>query len=140
MAKKIKKAKKVVKNNKVKAKKPAKKTIKKKLVKKIIKKAVKRAVKKPLVKMAAERPIIKEKPIGEIVHYFSNIGVAVIKLSSPLSVGEGIRIAGGENTDFAQKVDSMQMDHEKILKANSGDEVGLKIKEKAREGYRVYRN
>jgi len=81
----------------------------------------------------------KEKPIGEIVHYFSHIGVGVIKLSAPLSVGDTIRIAGGENTDFEQTVESMEIDHKKIKKAKKGDEAGLKIKEKAREGYKVYK-
>ena len=80
----------------------------------------------------------EEKPIGQITHYFSNIGVAVIKLSSPLSVGKKIRIVGGESTDFEQEVDSMEADHKKIKKAKKGDEVGLKVKEKVREGYKVY--
>jgi len=77
--------------------------------------------------------------IGKIVHYFSHIGVAVIELSANLSVGDNIRIIGGENTDFNQTVDSMEIDRKKIEKAKSGDEVGLKVKEKVREGYKVYK-
>lgn len=79
------------------------------------------------------------KLIGEITHYFSNIGVAVIKLSAVLSEGDTIRIIGGEDTDFTQPVKSMEVEHQKIKKAKSKDEVGLKIKEKAREGYKVYK-
>ena len=81
----------------------------------------------------------KEKLIGKITHYFSKIGVAVIKLSGPLSVDDKIRIAGGEDTDFTQTVKSMEVDHEKKKKAKKGDEVGLKIKDKAREGYKVFK-
>jgi len=81
----------------------------------------------------------KEKLIGEITHYFSNIGVAVIKLSGVLSLGDTIRVVGGETTDFEQNVDSMEVDHKKIKKAKKGDEVGLKVKEKVREGYKVYK-
>ena len=77
--------------------------------------------------------------IGEIVHFFSKIKVAVIKLSKPLSKGDSIRIIGGENTDFNQDVDSMQVEHEKIEKAKKGNEVGLKVKKKVREGYKVYK-
>jgi len=77
--------------------------------------------------------------IGEVVHFFSKIKVAVIKLSKPLSKGESIRIIGGEDTDFNQDVDSMQVEHEKIEKAKKGDEVGLKVKKKVREGYKVYK-
>lgn len=79
------------------------------------------------------------KPIGEISHYFSNIKVAVIKLSSPLKEGDTIRIIGGEETDFNQEVASMQIEHEKVKSAKKGDAVGLKVKEKVREGYKVYK-
>jgi len=79
------------------------------------------------------------KPIGKITHYFSNIGVAVIDLSSALKEGDTIRIVGGEDTDFNQAVGSMQIEHEKIDVAKKGDSVGLKVKEKVREGYSVYK-
>jgi len=82
---------------------------------------------------------IEGKLIGKVVHFFSHISVAVIKLTSPLSVGDSIRIVGGENTDFNQTVDSMEVEHQKIKKARKGDEVGLKVKEKVREGYKVYK-
>ncbi len=90
--------------------------------------------------MAEEAKKIMEKDlIGAVVHYFSNIGVAVIKLSAGLSVGDTIRIVGGEETDFDQAVDSMEVDHKKIEKAKKGDEVGLRVGERVREGYKVYK-
>ena len=79
------------------------------------------------------------KLIGEITHFFSKIKVAVIKLSAPLAVGDEIRIVGGEDTDFTQKVESLESEHEKVKKAKKGDEVGLKVKKKARDGYKVYK-
>lgn len=79
------------------------------------------------------------KLIGKITHYFSNIGVCVIDLSGVLKEGDTIRVVGGENTDFTQAVDSMQIEHEKVKTAKKGDSVGLKIKEKVREGYKVYK-
>lgn len=81
----------------------------------------------------------EEKPIGQVIHYFSKIGVAVIKLSGPVSKGDTIRIVGGEDTDFEQTIDSIEMEHEKIEKAKKGDEIGLKVKEKVREGYKVFK-
>lgn len=77
--------------------------------------------------------------IGQITHYFSNIEVAVIDLTAPLKVGETIRVVGGEATDFEQAVDSMQIDHKDIKSAKKGDSVGMKIKEKVHEGYKVYK-
>jgi len=81
---------------------------------------------------------IEGKSIGKIVHYFDHIQVAVIALTDKLKAGETIRIIGGD-TDFEQVVDSMEVEHEKIDKAKKGDEVGLKVSQKVRDGYRVYK-
>jgi len=79
------------------------------------------------------------KPIGKVVHYFDKIQVAVIQLDKGLKEGEIIRIAGGESTDFTQEVKSMQVDHKAIKKAKKGDEFGMKVKEKVREDYKVFK-
>lgn len=79
------------------------------------------------------------KKIGKITHYFSEIKVAVVKLSGLLKVGDSIRIIGGENTDFNQKVKSMQIDHKSVKMAKKGKIVGLKLNKKAREGYNIYK-
>ena len=79
------------------------------------------------------------KLIGKITHYFGNIEVAVIELSDTLKVGDTIRIVGGEDTDFTQDVDSMEMEHEKVKKAKKGESVGMKVTDKVREGYQVYK-
>lgn len=77
------------------------------------------------------------KLIGRVTHYFSNIEVAVVDLTSPLSVGDTIRVVGGEATDFEQEVSSMQIDHKEVKSAKKGDSVGMKVKEKVHEGYKV---
>ena len=78
------------------------------------------------------------KLVGKISHYFSNIGVAVIDLSDKLEAGDEIRIIGGE-IDFNQTVGSMEADHKKVEKAKKGDSIGIKVDQKVREGYRVYK-
>ncbi|MEK7159821.1 MAG: hypothetical protein AAB766_04970 [Patescibacteria group bacterium] len=80
---------------------------------------------------------MKEKLIGKVGHYFDNLGVAVLELTGKLKVGDKIKIAGGE-VEFEQVVDSMQMEREPIDKAKKGDDVGLKVSEKVRPGYKVY--
>ena len=81
----------------------------------------------------------KEKLVGKVTHYFSKIKVAVIKISAPVAIGDEIRITGGEETDFKQTIKSMQKEHEKISKAGKGKEVGLKVKDKVRVGYKVFK-
>lgn len=103
----------------------------------------KKTAKKTPKKKAAQpaKSIVREKGklIGTVTHYFANIDVGVIKLSAPLAKGDVIRIVGGQSTDFNQTVSSMQVDHEEITKAKKGNSIGLKVKEKVREGYRVYK-
>lgn len=85
-----------------------------------------------------EKIIEEGKLIGRVTHYFSKIGVAVIELSDSLKVGETIRIIGGE-TDFEQTIDSMEAEHQKVQEAKTGESVGLKVSQKVREGYKVYK-
>ncbi|MCD6471063.1 hypothetical protein J7K86_00850 [bacterium] len=80
----------------------------------------------------------EEKEIGKITHYFGKIGVAVIELSDELKVGDNIHIVGG-NRDFTQVVDSMQIEHQSINEAKSGDVVGLKVDQAVREGDKVFK-
>ena len=82
---------------------------------------------------------VEGKLIGKITHYFGNIEVAVIELSDTLKVEDTIRIIGGEDTDFTQSVGSMEMEHEKVETAKKGQSVGLKVDQKVREGYQVYK-
>ncbi len=76
--------------------------------------------------------------VGKISHYFGNIGVAIIDLKKPIKEGDSIRIVGG-TVDFTQSVGSMENDHQKISKAKVGDSVGLKVEQKVKEGYKVYK-
>ena len=78
------------------------------------------------------------KLIGEVSHYFSKIGVAVIDLSDSLKMGDTIRIIGG-GTDFTQTVESMQSEHQNIEEAKAGDSIGIKVNQKVREDYKVYK-
>lgn len=79
----------------------------------------------------------EEKPIGEITHYFSKLGVGIIKLKTSLAVGDTIKIKGA-TSDFEQTVDSIQIEHETVEKAKKGDLIGLKVSDKVREGDLVY--
>jgi putative protease len=80
----------------------------------------------------------EEKPVGEITHYFTNIGVAVIELSDTLKTGDTIAVRGA-TSEFTQKVDSMQIEHEKVGEAKKGQSVGLKVKERVRQGDQVFK-
>ena len=78
------------------------------------------------------------KLIGKVTHYYNNIGVAIIDISATLKAGDSIRIIGGE-VDFEQIVESMEVDHKKVKAAKTGETIGIKVGEKVREGYKVYK-
>ncbi|MBU1177022.1 MAG: hypothetical protein ABIG88_01565 [Patescibacteria group bacterium] len=81
---------------------------------------------------------MEEKLIGKITHYFTNIGVAVVEVTtSKLSVGDKVHIKG-VTSDFEQNIDSMQVEHENVKVAKKGDAVGLKVDQQVREGDEVY--
>jgi hypothetical protein len=76
--------------------------------------------------------------VGHITHFFPKIGVAVVELTASLAVGDRILVKG-PSTDFEQVVESMQIEHENIPKAEAGQDVGLKMAEHARERDAVYK-
>jgi putative protease len=76
--------------------------------------------------------------VGEISHYFTKISVAVVELTAPLKVGDSIALKG-MTTNFEQKVNSMQIEHESIQEAKAGDSIGMKVTDRVRKGDIVYR-
>ena len=80
----------------------------------------------------------KVQEVGTVTHYFSKIGVAIIDLSKQLSVGDKILVKG-PLTDFEMTVDSMQVEHQGIQRAEAGQSIGLKLAQQARERDVVYK-
>ena len=74
--------------------------------------------------------------IGVVSNYFDKVGVASIKLSKPLKIGDKVKFKGGE-VEFEQTIESMQIHNEKVEKAKAGDEIGIKVSQKVRKGYKV---
>lgn len=80
-----------------------------------------------------------EIQIGRITHYFSHLGVGIIELTGgELKLGDTIHVRG-THTDFTQTVDSMQIEHQNVTRAEKGKVVGIKVKEKVREHDGVFR-
>jgi len=76
--------------------------------------------------------------VGKITHYFDKIGVAVVEIENTLFVGDQIRITSGKG-ESTQKVESMQVEHEKVDTAKKGDTIGMKVENPASEGDEVYK-
>ena len=70
--------------------------------------------------------------------YYANIGVAAIELTGSVKVGDTI-IFRGMTTDLEHKIDSMQIEHDSVQEAKTGDQIGVKVPSKVRKSDRVYK-
>lgn len=80
----------------------------------------------------------QEIPIGKIRHYYGHAHVGVIELTDgEIDLGNIIHVKG-VHTDFRQRVESLQLDHQNIEHAGKGNRVGVQLNEKVRENDKVY--
>ena len=79
-----------------------------------------------------------DQPAGKITHYYDKIGVAVIEVKSPLAVGDEIKISSHDQ-EFNQKIESMQIEHDQIQKAEKGQVVGLKVNQAVKENDLIFK-
>lgn len=87
----------------------------------------------------ARGPMAGEERVGIVTHYYGDLSVAAVKMESgSLRVGDTIRVLG-HTSDFRQRVDSMQVEHQPVSEAAAGQEIGLKVTEHARDGDVVYK-
>ena len=120
------------------ARKPARKAPVRRAPVKKARPAARPAAAKPVPVSPAALPPPGER-IGVVTHYFSHLSVAVVKLeAATLRVGDTIHIRG-HTTDFKQRVDSLQVNHEYVPEVGPKDDFGLKVREHAREHDVVYK-
>jgi len=73
-----------------------------------------------------------EEKIGKVFKFFKEPSVAAVKIENgKIEVGDELHFSG-ENTDFTQKIESMQIEGEEVEKVGPGDDVGIKVKERVR--------
>ena len=80
-----------------------------------------------------------EEKIGVVEHFFTNISVAAIRITDgELKIGDTIHIVGA-NTDFKQKIETMEINRNPVQMVKTGDDVGIKVKDRVREHDVVYK-
>jgi len=124
---------------------PKKKPAPKRKVSKPARRAARRPSKpptsaKPAVAPApAPAPLAGEERVGVVTHYYGHLSVAAVMIDTvALRVGDTIHVVG-HTSDFRQRVESMQVEHESVAEALPDQEVGLKVTEHAREHDVVYK-
>ncbi|HER24165.1 MAG TPA: translation elongation factor-like protein [Candidatus Atribacteria bacterium] len=77
--------------------------------------------------------------IGKVTDYFAKIGVAALEIDNgELHLGDIVHFVG-HTTDFEQKINSMQIEHQAVDSAKIGDGIGIKVKDRVRHGDKVYK-
>ncbi len=86
-----------------------------------------------------EEPVERETAIGVVTHYFSHLGVTIVQINTgSLTVGDTVRFRG-HTTDFTQRIDSMEYEHQQIDHAEAGQSVGIRVIDHTREHDILYR-
>jgi hypothetical protein len=87
---------------------------------------------------ALEQGVSMEVEIGRVMYYYEHMDMAVLLLKDTLMAGDHIRIQG-MMTDFVQPVAFMEIDHSRVLRAQPGDNVAIKVSRPVQKEDVVYR-
>ena len=80
-----------------------------------------------------------EEKVAEVMHFFAKPMVAALEVSAgSIAVGDTLRFVG-HTTDFSTQVASMQEEHQSIETAEVGQQVGIVVPERVREGDQVFK-
>ncbi|MBW1868651.1 MAG: translation elongation factor-like protein [Deltaproteobacteria bacterium] len=80
-----------------------------------------------------------EEQVAVIVKFFAKPSVAALEVTNGIiNKGDLLRYKG-HTTDFTEEISSMEIDNESVDDVKVGDLVGVKVKERVREGDKVYK-
>jgi putative protease len=82
---------------------------------------------------------MSEQLVGTVTHFFKGPSVAVVKLTEGhIALGDQLHFVG-HTTDFTETVNSMEVEHKKVERAEAGDEIAIQVIDRARQHDQVYR-
>jgi putative protease len=80
-----------------------------------------------------------EEQVAVIIKFFAKPSVAALEVTNgTINKGDLLRYKG-HTTDFTEEISSMEIDNESVDDVKAGDLVGVKVKERVREGDKVYK-
>jgi translation elongation factor EF-Tu-like GTPase len=86
-----------------------------------------------------EARTMSEKPVGHVTHWFGRLGVAGVHVDQgDLRVGDRIHVVGA-TSDFGQRIRSMELEHNPVDTAHTGEDVGILVGVHARDHDVVYK-
>ena len=77
--------------------------------------------------------------VGRVTHWFGRVSAGIVAVEQgELRIGDTVHFRG-HTTDFYQRIERMEFDHRQIDRAGPGQEVGLQLSQRVREGDQVFR-
>ena len=80
-----------------------------------------------------------EEQVAVIVKFFAKPGVAALEVTNGTMKKGNLLKYKGHTTDFTEEITSMEIDNQSVDEVKAGDLVGVKVKERVREGDKVYK-
>ncbi len=81
----------------------------------------------------AVAPAPVERLVGRVTHYFPNVDAAIVQVEAGvIAVGDTLHFKG-HTTDFTQRVDRIELEHQEIPIAHPGQIIGVHVSERVRE-------
>ena len=82
---------------------------------------------------------MSEEQLAIIVKFFAKPSVAALEVTGgTIKKGDLLRYRG-HTTDFTENILSMEIDNQPVDEVKVGDLVGVKVRERVREGDKVYK-
>jgi len=80
-----------------------------------------------------------EEQVAVIVKFFAKPSVAALEVTNgTIRKGDLLKYKG-HTTDFTEEISSMEIENQSVDEVKVGDLVGVKVKERVREGDKVYK-
>ncbi len=77
------------------------------------------------------------KLVGIVTHFYPKVSVAAVRLVSDIRIGDEI-IVEGKTSYSRQNIETMEKSGKKLERAEKGETVGIRLKDKARKNDSVY--
>jgi putative protease len=76
----------------------------------------------------------RSREVGVVTHYYPRVDAAVVKVGpGKLHTGDTVHFRG-HTTDFYQTLDRLEVDHRQVDVAKAGQQVGVHVSHRVREG------
>ena len=73
------------------------------------------------------------------MHYWDHVNAAAVRIErNQIRVGDTIHVRG-YTTDYYQRIDRMEREHTPIDTAGPGEEIGVQVSQRVRDGDSVYK-